>query len=305
MKMGSPFGLILYAKDSAQANRAARGAFALVDSLNQIFSDYLPTSSLSQLNATAGSGYFVHPPAALYEIIRTSLDARRQSKGAFNIAIGPLSTIWREAIRQKTFPSHEKIQMAKQYVNHSTIHINPVDKTVQLDHGVRLDLGGIAKGYVAEAVIRWLRAQNIPSALADAGGDIVCSAPPPGSKGWVVGINLPGAENRLLEQTILLRDAAVATSGDRYQFLEHEGKRYAHIIDPHTGYGVTFSRNVTVVAKDGTTADWLATACSVLPVCRAKKLASANDAGLLITQEKNGRLKSFRNRSMKRYLGKQ
>lgn len=303
--MGSPFLLIFYAKDSAQAKQLARQAFALVDSLNQVFSDYLPNSSLSQLNATAGSGKYVQPPAPLYEIIHIGLDARRQSRGAFNIAIGPLSIIWREAIRQKTFPSHEKIERAKKYVIERFIHLDALHRTVKLDEGMRLDLGGIAKGYVAEAVIRQLQSENISSALADAGGDIVCSAPPPGSNGWVVGINLPGAENRMLEQTALLHNAAIATSGDQYQFLEHEGKRYAHIIDPRTGYGVTFSRNVTIVANDGTTADWLATACSVLAIRRAKRLASKNKAGLLITQQKKGRLKTYRNRFMKRFLSHQ
>ena len=167
---------------------------------------------------------------------------------------------------------------------------------------MKLDLGGIAKGYVAGAVINWLQSANTGSALADAGGDIACSAPPPGSKGWVVGINLPGKSNELMQQTILLSHGAVATSGDLYQYMEHNGKRYAHIIDPRTGYGVTFGRNVTVVAKDGATADWLATACSILPVRRSKKLATTNGAALLIAQEKKGRLKMYRNQFMKRYL---
>ena len=222
--MGSPFGLILYASDSVQANRAAAQAFALVDSLNRIFSDYMPTSSLSQLNATAGSAQYVRPPAPLYTIIRRGIDAGRQSRGAFNIAIRPLSVLWRQAIREKTFPAHEEIQRAKKYADFRNIALDTLNQSVKLPDGVQLDLGGIAKGYVAEQVIRWLESQNIRSALADAGGDIVCSGPPPGSTGWVVGIDRPGAEDRLLEQTILLRDAAVATSGDRYQFVEHQGR---------------------------------------------------------------------------------
>jgi FAD:protein FMN transferase len=303
--MGSPFLLIFYAKDSVQASQAARQAFTLVDSLNQIFSDYIPHSSLSRLNATAGSGIFYQPPAALYQIIRTGLDAGRQSHGAFNIAVGPLSILWRAAIRQKHFPAADEIKVAVDYVNRRNILVDTVRHQVQLQEGMRLDLGGIAKGYVAEEVVRWLKSRNIRSALADAGGDIVCSAPPPGSKGWIVGINRPGAEDRLLEQTILLHDAAIATSGDKYQFLESQGKRYSHIIDPRTGYGVTFRRNVTIVSTDGTTADWLATACSVMSIRRAKKLASKNRAGLLITQEKKGRLLTYRNRLMKRFLNRQ
>jgi thiamine biosynthesis lipoprotein len=82
----------------------------------------------------------------------------------------------------------------------------------------------------------------------------------------------------------------VATSGDVYQFIENKGVKYSHIINPLTGYGVTNLRNVTIIAKTGATADWLATACSILSIKEAKQLAIANQAALLITTLKNGKL---------------
>ena len=89
---------------------------------------------------------------------------------------------------------------------------------------------------------------------------------------------------------LLLHDKAVATSGDAFQYFKHRGRKYSHIIDPRTGYGITSQRNVTVIAANGAEADWLATACSILPITEAKKLAASLHAELLITELKNGRI---------------
>ena len=105
--------------------------------------------------------------------------------------------------------------------------------------------------------------------MADASGDIVMSDAPPGKNGWTIGINLPENENELWDKKLELKNFAVSTSGDIYRYTIHNGKKYSHIIDPRTGYGVTSQRNVTVIAKDGATADWLATACSILPIKKA------------------------------------
>ena len=142
-------------------------------------------------------------------------------------------------------------------------------------------------------------------ALADAGGDIVCSGAPPGKKGWTIAINLPGEKKGYLQKNLLLQNGAVATSGDVYQYITHEGKRYAHIIDPRTGYGVTFQRNVTVVATDGATADWLATACSILPKRKAKRLVRKKDAALLVMQVKKEKLKSYATQSFAQFWQKE
>ena len=116
------------------------------------------------------------------------------------------------------------------------------------------------------------------------------SAAPPDTRGWTIGVNVPETKEELLDKTLLLQHKAVSTSGDAFQYTDHDGKRYSHIIDPRTGYGVTSQRNVTVIANDGTTADWLATACSILPIRTAKKLAEHMNAEVLIAQVKKGQL---------------
>jgi thiamine biosynthesis lipoprotein len=155
---------------------------------------------------------------------------------------------------------------------------------------MQLDLGGIAQGYVAQKVINFLHTQGVNNALVNASGDIVVSEAPINKDGWVVGVNIPEKTAELLNQKLLLKNRAITTSGDAYQYIEKDGIRYSHIINPASGYGVTFQRNVTVIAADGTTADWLATACSILSLKKAKKLASLLGAEVLIAEIKRGRL---------------
>ncbi len=301
--MGSPFNLIFYATDSANAAHLATASFRLVDSFNTIFSDYMEESELNRLSRTAGSGQAVAVSAALYDVLLSSKKASMDSRGTYDITVGPLSRLWRQARQQKTFPSAEAVAAAREKTGMRYLLLDTAAKTVLLlQKGMQLDLGGIAKGYIAQQVILFLQTNGISSALADAGGDLACSGPPPGKEGWTVGINLPGSATDLLPETVSLQDAAVATSGDLYQFIEHGGKRYSHILDPASGYGVMFQRNVTVIAPDGATADWLATACSILPWRQCKKLVKKHGADLLITQIKKGKLVFAMTPGMKKRL---
>ena len=301
-KMGSPFHLIFYTTDSIRAKQNATAAFALIDSLNRIFSDYDSTTELSRLSATAGTGSFIKVSSYLYDMIAKSKVAAKESKGSFDITIGPLSRLWRSARRQKKFPSKEEVAAAKALTGMNKIVMDETAQSIKLKQaGMQLDLGGIGKGYIAQEVVNYFKRQGITQVLADAGGDIVCGDAPPGKRGWTIAVNVPGEKNQLLQKSLLLQNSAVATSGDVYQYMEHEGKRYAHIIDPRTGYGVTFQRNVTVVARDGALADWLATAASILPRCRSKKLVKKKKGALLINQMEKGRLKSTFTQTIEQY----
>jgi thiamine biosynthesis lipoprotein len=217
--------------------------------------------------------------------------------------MGPLSWLWRQSRKAGRFPEDSAVQQARQKTGFRNVRFDTVKRSIQLlQKGMLLDLGGIAKGHVAQAVIDFLHSKGIAAALADAGGDIACSGAPPGKKGWTVGINVPEQENSLLNKTLEVENGAVATSGDVYQFTEHGGRRYSHILHPATGYGVTYQRNVTIIAPDGATADWLATACSILPIRKAKKLARQYNAALLIGVLKNGKIKFYKTASLGRYL---
>jgi thiamine biosynthesis lipoprotein len=289
-KMGSPFNLVLVTDDAVRASRLADSCFSLVDSLNHVFSDYDSTSELTRVNNTAGLNAMIYLSPLLWDLVLRSRFAYQASDSAFDITVGALSRVWRNARREKLFPSAASIAAARRQTGFHQLYIDKQVHAVSLPAGIRLDPGGIAKGYVAQQVIDYLRSKGITSALADAGGDMVMSAPPPGTPGWTIGVNIPETTNELLNKRLLLQNMAVATSGDAYQYIEYAGKKYSHIIDPRTGYGITRQRNVTVIAKDGATADWLATACSILPIAAAKKLATRNGAELLITELVKGRV---------------
>ena len=292
-KMGAPFTVVFYSKDSVQAVSIAKRCFVLVDSFNFIFSDYIDTSELSTLSKTAGvNSMTVKLSPALYDILIQSKKAYELSEGAFDITMGPLSKLWRKARKQQLFPTDSTIRSIRNLIGFNKLIFDTLNYTVRLTQpGMQLDLGGIAQGYVAQKVIDFLLSQGINQALVNASGDIVMSGAPVNKDGWVVGVNLPEKTDKLLNQKLILKNRAITTSGDAYQFIEKDGIRYSHIINPITGYGVTFQRNVTVIAADGTTADWLATACSILSLKKAKKLASIVGAEVLITELKRGRLK--------------
>ncbi len=290
IKMGSAFNLIIVSANSNKANHLARKSYELVDSLSHIFSNYDSSSELSKINSSAGLLPYKMSTAML-DLVQKSQDAYIQSKGAYDISIGPLSSLWRNARKAKLFPDSSTVLANKKLVGLNQVKINKRLGTIFLPNAdMQLDFGGIAKGYIAQWVINYLKANGIQQALADAGGDIVMSGAPLNQKGWLIGVNLPETTDELMTKKLLLSNCSVATSGDVYQYIENKGVKYSHIINPLTGYGVTNLKNVTIIAKTGATADWLATACSILPIKEAKQLAISNQAALLITTIKNGKL---------------
>jgi thiamine biosynthesis lipoprotein len=228
--------------------------------------------------------------------------AYKISRAAFDITVGPLTQLWRKARREKFFPADSAVMNTKRRVGFDKVIIDKNSGTIRLlKPGMRLDLGGIAQGYIGQRVLDQLTRFSISSALVNVSGDILVSNPPAGKKGWTIGINLPEKDEELQDKNLELSNCAVSTSGDVYQFIEHNGKRYSHIIDPRTGYGVTSQKNVTVIAKDGTTADWLSTACSILSVRKAKRLAKKMKAGLIIAQMKSNRIEYYTSKNIKSY----
>jgi thiamine biosynthesis lipoprotein len=171
--------------------------------------------------------------------------------------------------------------------------------------GMKLDAGGLGKGFVAAAALDLLHQNGIDCAMVNAGGKIVTAAPPPGKAGWLIGINAPEEKEAILPQLLLLKQKSVASSGDIYRYVEINGKRYSHMVDPANGVGLTRRKNVTAIADDGCTADWLSTACSVLSTRKAMKLIrKIPGAALLITEKRRGRIRMRSSAHFKNYLQK-
>ncbi|HYF36431.1 MAG TPA: FAD:protein FMN transferase [Prosthecobacter sp.] len=273
--MATTFRISLYAKDRAQAEAAAEACFARVAQLNAIFTDYDPTSELVRLCAPEAQ-YPVPVSADLFEILQRARQLAEQTGGAYDPTCGHLSNLWRRAKRQSKLPPPDRLEKAIQATDWRRIRLESAGRTVTLTPGTLLDLGGIAKGYAADECLRLLKSRGLPSAIVLAGGDTAAGDPPPGQKGWEVKLRTftkPSPEEDL--DTVLLANQAVSTSGDLYQFLELEGRRFSHIIDPKTGLGLTRRIACSVFAPDCTTSDALATAMCVLGRAKGEALARA------------------------------
>ena len=258
--MGSEFKIVLYSPDEPTARRACRLAFDRIAALDAIFSDYQPESELMRLCDHAG-GPPVPVSEDLFTILQRSKQTYERSSGAFDVTVGPVVRLWRRARRERKLPAPATLNRALALVSCRFMILDPEKRTVQLTKpGMKLDLGGIAKGYASDAAIRVLKEQGITRALVAGAGDIVMSGPPPDSKGWRIGIARLEDPNLPPERFLLLHDVAISTSGDTERYVEIDGKRYSHIVDPKTGLGVVDRCSVTVVAPDGATADALDTA---------------------------------------------
>jgi thiamine biosynthesis lipoprotein len=252
--MGTLFRIVVYAKDEATARKASKDAFARVSALNAIMSDYLSTSELMQLCGKAGKGP-VKVSGELFFVLSRAQEVSRRSDGAFDVTVGPVVRLWRRARRTQRLPEQEKLKAARQLVGYRNVVLDEKTRTVTLlKEGMQLDLGGIAKGYAADEALKVLARHGLTRALVAAGGDVAVRNAPPEQTGWKVDIAAVD-DRKEGPRRLVLSNAAVSTSGDAEQYVEIDGKRYSHIVDPRTGLGLVGRMSATVVAPDGITAD--------------------------------------------------
>lgn len=262
--MGIEFKLLLYSEDADVASAAAKRAFARIGELDARLSDYDAESELNRLCEKAGG-----PPVAasddLYRVLDRSLYYWRETDGTFDPTVAPVIRLWRRARREKALPDPAKLEATRALVGAGDVSLDPAKKSVRLARkGMRLDFGGIAKGYAADEAYKVLADAGCPIALVAAEGDIRAGHAPPGRPGWRVKIAPPSQSNQSPWDDLILKDRAVSTSGDTTQYVEIDGVRYSHIVDPRTGQALTRRGAVTVVANDATSADAIATAFAVL-----------------------------------------
>jgi thiamine biosynthesis lipoprotein len=253
--MGTRFKILFYASDEPTASTAAKAAFARIAELDGIMSDYRPTSELMRLCQKAG-GDAVHVSDELFFVLSKAQEVSRRSGGAFDVTVGPVVRLWRRARRSQQLPDAKELADALALVGYEKVRLDEKEHTVQLlKAGMQLDLGGIAKGYAADEALAVLAKHQITRALVAAGGDIAVSGAPPDADGWQIGIAPLEDPESKPGRYLVLKDAAVSTSGDAEQYVEIDGKRYSHIVDPKTGLGLVGRMSATVVARHGITAD--------------------------------------------------
>ena len=275
MHMGVAVRITLFATGRAVAENAGMQAFGRFAGLDRALSDYLQTSELSKLVDGAGQGP-VEVGSDLFDVLALSKDIAEESDGAFDVTAAPVTVLWREAVGSGRLPASADLAAASRLVGHDRMRLDPPTRSVRLELGTRIDLGGVGKGYACDQTLAALRDNGIDRAMVQAGGDIAVSGPPPGAEGWSISVE------RLHAPPFRLRDKALSTSGDAFQSLDVDGVRHSHVVDPRTGLAATHGVQSTVVGPSCAVTDALATLAGV-DLIQAQKLARRYGAEVFVT----------------------
>ncbi|MBI5049190.1 MAG: FAD:protein FMN transferase [Deltaproteobacteria bacterium] len=271
--MGTVVEITLVGEDEVRLNKAAGAAFDEIKRLENLMSHYKEDSDVAKINASAGK----KPAAISHEtlaVIETSLKVSQLSNGAFDVTMGILGKVWHFTTDDKgemAPPSKEDIKKLLPLIDFSRIIIDKKNSTVKLaKQGMKINLGGIAKGYIIGKAAEVLKKLDIKRGIIHAGGDMVVFQEA-GSPPWLIGIQDPRQKDKIIG-TIKASNTAVATSGDYERFFIKDGRRYHHIMDPDTGFPADKSTAVTIVADDPTMADALSTAVFIMGPDKGMKL---------------------------------
>ena len=263
--LGSPFEITVVAKDSVQGNLFSDLAIAEVKRIENLISDWIPTSQISKVNQNAGISP-VKVDKEVFDLVERATKISKLTSGAFDISYASMDRIWKFDGSMKEMPTEEAIRKSVEKVGYQNIILNSKDTTIFLKNkGMKLGLGGIGQGYIADKIKVLLQEKGCNSGLVNVSGDINTWGKQPNGNVWTVGIVNPMNKNKVFA-TFPLDDSAVETSGSYEKYVTFNGKRYSHIIDPRTGYPASGIISVSVFAKQTELADALATGIFVMGV---------------------------------------
>lgn len=236
-------------------------AIRLCRSYERLFSKTIEGSDIWNLNHAEGKPVQVDPETAA--LLKLAAEVGEASGGAFDVTIAPVSALWDFASEQPAVPAENDLAQAVRLVNYQNIRIE--NNTVTLLEGCELDLGGIAKGYIADCISAYLKSRGVAHACINMGGNIVVFGGKPDGKPWTIGVRDPNGTPEQSEEVVELYDGVLVTSGNYERFFILDGTRYHHILDPKTGMPVQNGlASVTILADSSAVADALSTACFVL-----------------------------------------
>ena len=247
--MGATYSVVLYGRNQATMKAAIDAAFAEVGRLDALLSNYRVESEWSAVNRRAAQEPLRLSPE-LFRLLSACLAYSRESEGAFDIAVGPLMKLWGFYKGSGRLPGPAEVAAILPKIGCQHIHLDAAEQTVRFDlAGVELDPGGIGKGYAVDCMVEVLRRRGFQSALVTGSGSTIygMGAPPTEPQGWRVGIKDPRNPRRMVDE-LFLKEMSISTSGSYEKFFRAEGRAYAHIMDPRTGYPAPGSGSVTVVA---------------------------------------------------------
>jgi thiamine biosynthesis lipoprotein len=245
--MGSTYSIVLYDEDRDRMETAAEAAFDEARRLDGLLSNYKPGSAWSQVNQFAAERP-VEVPQDLFDLLSACVNYSRKSDGAFDITVGPLMKVWGFYKGSGHLPARGEVKKALASVGYKNILLDPKARTVRFSKkGVEMDPGGIGKGYAVDRMVEVLKEQKIKIALVSASGSsIYAMGAPPGEPGWKISIRDPKDESKTV-QDIVLKDESLSTSGNYEKFFEADGKIYAHIMDPRTGFPAGGMLSVSII----------------------------------------------------------
>jgi len=258
--MGTRIAVELWSKTEASGEAAIDAVMAEMHRVDELMSHYKPESQLSRINAHAGEGP-VRVDRELFDLIARSLEFSRLTDGAFDITYASVGYLY--DYRHHVKPDEAQIEAHLSAVDWRSLELDPAKSTVRFTKpGMRIDLGGFAKGYAVDRSIELLRARGIQHASVSAGGDTRILGDRFG-RPWIVGIRHPDDAHRVILR-IPLENVALSTSGDYERYFDEDGVRYHHIIDPRTGHSASKVRSATIIGPTATQTDGLSKTAFVL-----------------------------------------
>ena len=262
--MGTFARVVAVADTEQQAHAAIEAAFEKINAIEKCMSDYDPNSLLSKVNQQAYETPVLITDELL-AVLCASMECSCISGGAFDITVGPVVQLWRQAKKNGVAPTPEQLEQARQAVGCVNLLINADNKTVRFaKEGMFLDLGGIGKGYAVDRAVDILKQAGLKGGMVDIGGNLRCfGTPANGAQHWLIGLQDPAHDEKILLK-LKMDDRAVATSGDYRRFVIIDGQKHSHIINPTTADSAQSLSSVTIIAPTAMAADALSTTVSVM-----------------------------------------
>jgi len=291
--MGTRFEITVASPPGAVPGSAIEKAFARVQEIENLMSEYLPQSAVSRINAEADKHPVPVDPET-FAVIQRAIGIGDVTGGAFDISFAALKGLWDFKAERPVLPSPDDVATRLARVGYRQIALDPLARTVVFRRpGMRIGLGGIAKGYAVDAASQVLVDQGFPNHIIDGGGDLMIRGLK-GDKPWMLGIRHPRKPDAMLARLTVQKDGAMVTSGDYERFFEIQGVRYHHIMDPKTGYPARGAISVTITAPTAIEADALATGIFVLGPEKGLALAESleNVEALIVDEKMNIRITS-------------
>ena len=298
--LGSPFEMTVVAKDTIQGNIYIDMAVAEVKRIENLISDWIPTTQISQVSKNSG----IQPikvDKEVYDLVERAIKVSQLTSGAFDISYASMDKIWKFDGSMKAMPTPEAIKQSVARIGYQKIVLDAKAQTIYLkEKGMKLGLGGIGQGYIADKIKDLLLSKGCTSGIVNVSGDINAWGYQTTGKPWTVAIVNPMNKNKVFA-TFPLENSSVETSGSYEKFVVFDGKRYSHIIDPRTGYPAQGVVSVSVFAKQTEIADALATGIFVLGVDVGLNLVNQlKGIGCIIVDDK-GEIHTSKNIYIKKF----